>query len=749
MLFRCFMSSTCDMTVMPEVCKMADRSASLFFEQASGFPPLPFQLAALVQEPAPIRTLEAPTGLGKTLALLVSWLYQRQQRPDITPRRLVFQLPLRSLVDQIAAECRAVLARLDLPLPVCVLRGGQIEEAYLDDLASESVIIGTLDQVVSRQLMRGYCCSRWSWPRHFAALNTDVRVVVDETQLQGAALQTALCLQQLHMELGGPRPRELVLVSATFDPALLSPQTPRQGLTDADHAHPVALRKIGQHKSLELAGAADITALVRERHQPDTLTLVVLNRVATAQAVYAALSQERNELLLLHSRFRRADRQARELALQGFTGIVIATQVVEAGIDLDARLLVTELCPWAAFVQRCGRVGRNGTYAEADVVVVTPTRPLPYDQTDLEATRQRLAALDNAGIRSLLAVAAPPQPLAGQRLDQRTLLRLYDTHPLPQGDDDISDYLRVGEQRDVSLLWRREPGGDMPAAHHLELCPVPQRALQQRFANVWTPQGDGWVEMPSARIPVGAVVCVPADAGGYNPLIGWEPAAIGSVPPIAVPVEARDYGDRSSFGVAVPVSLSQHLGDTQEEAEWLVERLHLDAQSGERLIRAAWLHDVGKAHPVFQATMRANGCPEGQWAKAPAWGSRHARPGFRHEVASALAALAWGEDPLVSYLLMSHHGKVRLRLDPFPWQERDGTTRHGITDAELLPAIPEVCSAVPLRLPSGKLGKGWDSLARRLLQTHGPFRLAWLEALIRQADSRASARWQNAPLSSP
>ena len=178
------------------------------------------------EESAPIRTLEAPTGLGKTLATLVGWLWDRQQRPQTTPRRLVYQLPLRTLTEQIAVECLAVMARLGVDIPVHVLRGGQIDNDYADALAAEAVIVGTLDQVVSRQLMRGYCCSRWSWPRHFAALNADVRVVVDETQLQGAAVRTAIRLQQLHQELGGPAPRELVLCSATLDAAILPAGTP-------------------------------------------------------------------------------------------------------------------------------------------------------------------------------------------------------------------------------------------------------------------------------------------------------------------------------------------------------------------------------------------------------------------------------------------------------------------------------------------------------------------------------------------
>jgi CRISPR-associated endonuclease/helicase Cas3 len=143
--------------------RLLNADAASFFASASGFSPMPFQLAWMEVPAAPIRTMEAPTGLGKTLATLVGWLWERQQQPATTPRRLVYQLPLRALSDQIAAECRAVITRLGATVPVFVLRGGQIDNDYVDALAAEAVIVGTLDQVVSRQLMRGYCCSRWSW----------------------------------------------------------------------------------------------------------------------------------------------------------------------------------------------------------------------------------------------------------------------------------------------------------------------------------------------------------------------------------------------------------------------------------------------------------------------------------------------------------------------------------------------------------------------------------------------------------
>lgn len=488
--------------------RLLNADAASFFASASGFSPLPFQLAWMEEPAAPIRTMEAPTGLGKTLATLVGWLWERQQRPATTPRRLVYQLPLRALTDQIAAECRAVITRLGATVPVFVLRGGQIDNDYVDALAAEAVIVGTLDQVVSRQLMRGYCCSRWSWPRHFAALNVDVRVVVDETQLQGAAVRTAIRLQHFHQEFGGPAPRDLILCSATLDPTILPPSTPRFGLGDDDYSHPVGQRKVGRSKPLTLADDADPVGLVREHHQPGTLTLVVANTVARAQATFHNLSDLPR--LLLHSRFRRAEREGIEQKLKEFRGVVVATQTVEAGIDLDARLLVSDLCPWASMVQRCGRVGRNNSYPDAAVFVVVPSSPRPYEPVELAASRQRLETLNNVAVRQLMAIEAPPQPGAGEHLTADLFAQLFDTHPLHQGEIDIAPYLRVGEMRDVSLLWREFLAPDMRPATDRELCPVPLAQAKERFPKLWVPRGDGWQEISSQQLRVGDVAVVPA-----------------------------------------------------------------------------------------------------------------------------------------------------------------------------------------------------------------------------------------------
>ena len=131
----------------------------------------------------------------------------------------------------------------------------------------------------------------------------------------------------------------------------------------------------------------------------------------------------------------------------------------------------------------------------------------------------------------------------------------------------------------------------------------------------------------------------------------------------------------------------------------------------------------------------------------------YARPGFRHELASALALMHTGHDDLAVYLAAAHHGKIRLSLRALPNerppQDVEGVTQdlrrfaRGIVDGDTLPpadGLPEVVlSLACMELGYSAEGASWAERMSGLLETWGPFRLAFWEALVRIADWRASA----------
>jgi CRISPR-associated endonuclease/helicase Cas3 len=112
------------------------------------------------------RVLIAPTGSGKTAAVPLGWAARRLHNPGDTPRRLVWCLPMRTLVEQTADAVREWFGRLAagadgadrLPWPedVHVLMGGVDDGGWLETPERPAVLVGTQDMLLSRALMRGY-----------------------------------------------------------------------------------------------------------------------------------------------------------------------------------------------------------------------------------------------------------------------------------------------------------------------------------------------------------------------------------------------------------------------------------------------------------------------------------------------------------------------------------------------------------------------------------------------------------------
>jgi CRISPR-associated endonuclease/helicase Cas3 len=424
-------------------------------------------------------------------------------------------------------------------------------------------------------------------------------------------------------------------------------------------------------------------------------------------------------------------------------------------------------------VQRIGRCNRRAEFSDAEVlwVDVQPKDEkdnllLPYTKGDLNKARTAISQIADASPCSLGKIIVPEDPVIRPVIRRRDLVDLFDTTPDLCGQDlDISRYIRDDQDNDVHFFWRNVvdigPSPDEKPPHRDELCRVSIGDAVKFFktdkvhAWRWNPLTEAWERAKSAR--PGVVYLLDQKCGGYSDAFGWTGDAK-DLPTL----HPAGHGTNESYG-RDPRSFARYWLEWQSHVDGVcAEMLHVtaalalpDALSASLLMAARW-HDAGKAHPEFQAALR-NGDParEGAlWAKSASEG-RCSRPGFRHELASALAWLTEmpADTPdlnLIAYLIAAHHGKVRLSIRSLPDEKGDETQpdllfARGIRDGETLPAIPGLTEHLTtlhlslMQMGEGPRGPSWLARMSALRDELGPFRLAWLETLLRAADMRTSA----------
>ena len=748
--------------------------------------------------------LRVPTGTGKTLAAVLPWLYRRCGHPDAevrraTPRWLVIVLPQRALVEQTVEVIQDWLGNLNLDVPVHVVMGG--EDAGDRDWKArpeqERIFVGTQDMVLSRLLMRGFAESRSAWPMSFGLLHAGAQFVFDEVQLMGPGLPTSLQLQGMREAMGTALPCRSMWMSATLNPSELSTVDFRQRalsiveLDQEDRSGPLRVR-IGATRTVRRLDVGDIdarrypkalAARVAAEHRRGTRTLVVLNTVQRASEVFDELDKSGvgASLVLLHSRFRPGDRQRQTQRLREALGdegsVVVATQVLEADIDITSETLITEAAPWSSIVQRAGRCNRDGLARNARLLWTTPPTAAPYEAAELSHTAGALDALEGRAVTSeelaanTIELTRPLHPV----LRRRDLLGLFDTAPDLSGNDiDVSPFIRDSGDRTVHVAWREISDGhpmEGAAPGRAELCPAPisdvKKMISEDRTRAWVfdqTRGE-WVHARPEDVRPTAVIVLDAARGGYLSDYGFAPQSTVLVEPVQPPPLEPDAVDTDPHSVLPNgrwVTLHEHLADVERECRELLNALapELTPAQCEAAALAGRYHDLGKAHPTFAESLaKVNGsAPDGggPWAKAPGRAPlRHDPPHFRHELVSALLLLdettgllhGVHEPDLVVYLALAHHGKVRLTVRARPGEQPDtvlGVVHNSCTVDTALPGIGvltgRLVSLQPIRFGRGSLTS--RALRLRDREDLGPFRLAFCEAVVRSADWRASASYQ-------
>ncbi len=375
------------------------------------------------------------TGLGKTTCLEIAvWALATQAvlPPDertlqtriwyVVNRRLLvdeatsiaegLQKALRESTDGPVKEVADALRRLSAfewgfgPLFVARFRGGAERGIRPPDPSCPSIILSTVPMFGSRLLFRGYGSSPGMRPVDTALAATDSLAILDEAHLARPLLTTIERARQMVQSVESVLPVERSFVQLVNLSATGKSDASVFRLGDDDYQNLCVQTRLDASKPVQLKASttkavkADLVetaiAFSASTASGAAPTVVVFTNTARRAAeVKVALDKQKKKLgfdvTLLTGRMRQIDgNRVRDKLLDGVESvrsgrpetvdgqrnqptIVVATQTLEVGADLDFDYLVTESAGTRALIQRLGRLNRRGERAHAAGCIVHET----------------------------------------------------------------------------------------------------------------------------------------------------------------------------------------------------------------------------------------------------------------------------------------------------------------------------------------------------------------------------------------
>lgn len=619
--------------------------------------------------------LEADRGRERRAPVRIAFVVDRRLVVDdawARARRIANRLeaaPEGSVLARVATQLRRLSGDNGPPLLVRRLRGGiPREDDWARTPSQPTILCSTVDQVGSRLLFRGYGVSDSMKPVHAGLIGADCLILLDEAHLAQPFRDTLawvrLYRSQRWRQTDATSPWGVALLTAT-------PGTETENgfrLTADDREHPILRRRLAAPKPVCLvslgrirpgggnAGDPDDEAAtetdvgpISEALAQETLRAldqcrsengldapavgVVANRVAIARQVFERLRAELDDadLHLLIGPCRPVDRERSIDAVLGpiRTGgprtldrplVLVSTQCIEAGVDIDLDALVTQAAPLDALRQRFGRLNRDGRQIRphgavvADKGTLSPRSDDPVYGKAIAAAWQMLTEVADTvggravvdfgidGFRATLHPAALSPRASAPVMMPAHLDLLSHTAPIPGADPDVSLYLHGYERQldTVSVVWRADidPArrDDDGVRRLLMLVPPRQaeaielplwavrrwlagRGRMSWLADVPSRDPDGDDQLPRAakrvyrwkgdspdsqwvsanRIRPGDTIVVPCGYGGVD-AFGWNPHR--SEPATDVALAAAEAFARRRFAVRIaPGLLADQVSD--------------------------------------------------------------------------------------------------------------------------------------------------------------------------------------------
>lgn len=767
-----------------------------FFQKATEHLPYPYQ-KKLSTKLLKINMIEAPTGSGKTEAVILSWLWHHIIYKKNIPTRLIYCLPQRVLVEQTRKRIEIWLDKLGLrdEINISIFMGGVItNKDFVQTPNKPAIIIGTQDMLISAALNHGYGQSPMLWSIYAGILNNDSIWIMDEVQLMNNALPTSLQLDGFRRKYGTFGPTHTIWMSATINKNdMLTPDSNKHikihTLGKVDRKHKNLQKRNNAKKTLYNSNIVlkakyytyNDASRIASLHKNNTVTIILVNNVKRAQSLYNKLLGQISDDItckLIHSRFRSKEREQINQWLDTLDDmpdkniIIVSTQVLEAGVDISSQTLITEPAPYASLIQRFGRCNRMGEHKSANIYYITfdnssEDNDIMYYPYEKQKVLNAMEFLHKYTKKSLSPNDLPKfkeLTVFDYVLRKKDLYYLSDTvHDLSGNNIDISRFVRTSDNKlDIDVFWRdysQVITDENLYPRKEELCSVPITQLydflEGKTFRVLNYHNKEWEDndLRNSIFP-GQVIMLNCNDGGYSEMLGWSQRIHTQVPIIEPDTKKPTF---KSKGLSNPVTLVDHTKHVVSQAKSTLRQLSfINPELKRAIIQGAKYHDVGKAHHIFQKTMHEGMIKQVKKTEVFAKNQitkKHSRPGFRHEMLSALYYLETHKSgkyrDLIAYMIGSHHGIVRFAIRNTLWKLGNKYILGLDPEHESLLSVKSdiinISNKTVLRLSKyngmdDSDTRSWVDSTLSLYEKHGMFKIFYLEALIRGIDSLASKK---------
>ena len=331
--------------------------------------------------------IKAPTGIGKTFLALNLAL---EIAKNDNKRRIITAIPFTSIIDQTHTEYQKIIADQDV-LKYHHLTSYKsqnddeqeqfMQKVFLADIWHENFIVTTFNQ-----LFFTFFSNHNKDNLKLETLRDSV-VIIDEIPNIPRVLLKSIAAA--FNEFSKRYNIHFIVMSATM------PHIAAELESFTELSEPILYkREKDRYEIIYEPNIKGLDDLVNEilKHQ-DESALCVVNTISKAKKLYEALKNSSKKsvyLLTTHQiplhRVQIID-EIKEKLEDGEKITLVATQLIEAGVDLSFDVGFREFAPIGAIIQAAGRVNRNATSSKPAKVVVfnyLDGKPFPYHDIDLQ-----------------------------------------------------------------------------------------------------------------------------------------------------------------------------------------------------------------------------------------------------------------------------------------------------------------------------------------------------------------------------